>query len=87
MYIISKTLDIISKLPLINGLNKTAGLFVGFIHGIVMVWVGCIILTALSSTKFGESLFILINESPILSSIYNNNLLLTFITNLGELLF
>lgn len=87
LYFISKTLDIISKLPIINGLNKTAGLFVGFIHGIVMIWVACIIITAISSTKLGEMLFTLINESPLLSSIYNNNLLLTFITNLGDLLF
>lgn len=87
LQLISRTLDIISKLPIINGLNKTAGLFVGLIHGIVMIWVACIILTAMSSTKIGETLFILINESPLLSSIYNNNLLLTFITNLGKLLF
>lgn len=85
--VLSGTLDIISKLPLINGLNKTAGLLAGFIHGIVIIWIGCIVLTAFSSTKLGENMFLLINENPILSSIYNNNLLLTFITNLGETLF
>ncbi|MDF2473462.1 MAG: hypothetical protein K0R21_1244 [Anaerocolumna sp.] len=87
LFVLSRTLDIISKLPIINGLNKTAGLLAGFIHGIVIIWIGCIVLTALSSTKLGESMFLLINESPVLSSIYNNNLLLTFITNLGKTLF
>lgn len=87
LFFLSRTLDLISKLPIINGLNKTAGLFAGFIHGIVILWIGCIVLTALSSTKLGESMFLLINDSPVLSSIYNNNLLLTFITNLGKTLF
>lgn len=87
VFMFSSTLDIISKLPLINGLNKTAGLFAGFLHGIVIIWIGCIVLTAFGGTKIGEDMFLLINENPILGSIYNNNLLLTFITNLGKTLF
>ncbi len=85
--IICETLDIISKLPLINGLNKTAGLLAGLLHGIVVVWIGCIFLTILGSTEWGKTLFSLINESTFLSTIYNNNLLLNFIMNLGKILF
>ncbi len=85
--LLCETLDIISKLPLINGLNKTAGLLAGLLHGIVVVWIGCIFLTILSSTQWGESIFELINSSAFLSTVYNNNLLLKFIMNLGKILF
>lgn len=87
MAILCEALDIISKLPLINGLNKTAGLFAGLLQGIVIVWIGCIALTVLSGTKLGEAVFNLINGSTFLSLIYDNNLFLKFITNLGATLF
>lgn len=82
-----EVLNIISKLPLINGLNKSAGLFAGLLHGIIIIWIGCIVLTMFSSTKLGQSIVILMNESPFLSLIYDNNLFLKFVTNLGVTLF
>lgn len=85
--VLLEALNIISKLPLINGLNKTAGLLAGLLHGIIIIWIGCIILTMFSSTHIVQKMFVLINESAFLSTIYNNNLLLKFITNLGAILF
>lgn len=87
MAILCEALNIISKLPIINGMNKTAGLFAGLLQGIVIVWIGCIILTMFSGTKFGQTLFTMINENQFLSIIYNNNLFLKFITNIGASLF
>jgi uncharacterized membrane protein required for colicin V production len=87
MAILCEALNIISKLPLINGLNKTAGLFAGLLQGIVIVWIGCIVLTMFSGTKLGQEMFTIINQDPFLSIIYNNNLFLKFITNLGATLF
>jgi uncharacterized membrane protein required for colicin V production len=85
--IISKTLDIISKLPIINGLNKTAGLFAGLLHGIIIVWIGFIFLIMFSSSSVGKTMFLLINESKFLTTLYNNNLLLKYITDIGKILF
>jgi uncharacterized membrane protein required for colicin V production len=85
--LLCETLNIISKLPIINGLNKTAGLLAGLLQGIVVVWIGCIFLTVLGGTKLGQNIFEMINDSTFLSIIYNNNLLLNFIINLGDMLF
>lgn len=41
-------LDILSKLPVINGANKTAGAVLGIIKGILFVWIAFLILTVLS---------------------------------------
>jgi uncharacterized membrane protein required for colicin V production len=85
--VLCEVLNIISKLPIINGLNKTAGLLAGLLHGIIIIWIGCIVLTIFSSTKIAQHLFTLINDSVFLSAIYDNNLFLQFITNLGATLF
>lgn len=87
LIVISQTLDLISKLPVLNGLNKTAGLLAGFFHGIIIIWVGCLIITVLGSTPAGQYFFAQISNSTVLSTIYNNNLLLRVITNIGESLF
>lgn len=85
--LLCEALNIISKLPIINGLNKTAGLLAGLIQGIVVVWIGCIFLTVLGGTKIGQNIFEMINDNTFLSIIYNNNLLLNFIVNIGDMLF
>lgn len=87
LFIISRALDILSHLPLINGLNKTAGLLVGLLRGLVVIWILCILLTMFSSTKTSQLLYGYINDSYILSSIYDNNILLHIITNIAKVLF
>lgn len=84
--VICIALNILSKLPVINGLNKTAGLLAGLLQGIVVVWIGFLILTAFAGTEAGQKIFEAINENTFLSLLYNNNMLLKFITNLGEML-
>lgn len=87
LIILSYILDLISKLPVINGLNKTVGLLVGVIHGLIVIWIICIFLTAISSTPFGRMIFGYINDNEWLGIIYNNNLLLKVITDLANTLF
>lgn len=76
LWYLCMTLNIISKLPVLNGLNKTAGVLVGILRGFIVIWMWCIILTIFSGSVFGQAIFLNINSSPFLSLIYNNNLLL-----------
>ena len=85
--VLCSVLDIISKLPLLNQLNKLTGLLVGAIHGFIIVWLMFVLLTAIAGTELGQKAFLLIEESPLLQYIYNNNLLLHFITNISKVLF
>lgn len=79
LWIVSIMLNIISKLPLLNAVNKTAGLAVGLIQGLVIVWVLFIFLTAFSGLEFGATAMGMVSESKFLSILYNNNLLLGFV--------
>lgn len=74
--ILCGTLDLVSKLPVLNGLNKTSGLLAGFLHGLLNIWIGCIILTIFSQTEIGIILFQYIEESGFLTTIYSQNILL-----------
>jgi len=69
------TLDIISKLPILNGLNKTAGILVGVLRGFITIWMWCIVLTIFSTTPLGQIIISCINKNEFLGLIYNNNLL------------
>lgn len=80
-------LNLISKLPVLNQINKMAGLVAGLVHGLVVVWLFFILLTVFGSNEFGQKALQMIGDSEILSIIYNNNLLLKFITSATKLLF
>jgi hypothetical protein len=85
LWIICIALDIVSKLPLLNQLNKTAGLAAGLIHGLAVVWLFFILITMFQSTELGQKAMGMIGESQALSLIYNNNFLLQFITSVTKM--
>lgn len=74
--------DIISKLPIINGVNRFVGTILGVVQGILIIWVLCIALTAFSGTTYGQKIFEMVNDSLFLTFIYNNNLLINIVTSL-----
>lgn len=77
--IISGLLGIVSKIPVIKGTNRVAGLFVGAINGLVIVWIGFYLIAIFSSTEGGRVLLTYIYESQLLTTLYENNLLMTII--------
>ncbi len=79
--ILGKALNIISKLPVIKQANKLAGLLLGLIQGLLIVWTFFILLTMLSSTGVGNAGLTMIAQNDFLSFLYNNNVLMSFLTN------
>lgn len=77
--IIIMFLGILDRIPGVEDASKLAGAGIGAISGFVMVWVGFLFLLALSSTRFGMECYRCINESTVLTVLYNNNLLLKWI--------
>ena len=72
------SLGIVSHLPVLHGLNKTAGLVLGFAEGVVLVWVFFLVITVCASTSVGGQLLKMTAQSSILSWLYRNNLLLNW---------
>ena len=80
-------LDMLSRIPVINGLNKIGGFIFGLFNGAIYLWLACIIVTIFSTTQWGQYIFQQINDSVILSFIYNNNYLLQLMADMGKVLF
>lgn len=87
LWLICSALNIISKLPVLNSMNKAEGLLAGCVQGLFWVWLLFILLTVFGSTSIGQKTMEMIGESEILSIIYNNNILLRFITGATKLIF
>lgn len=86
LWLICITLDIIGKLPVLKQVNKLAGLLFGLAHGLVIIWIFFVILTVLQSTDIGRQAMGMITDNKFLSLIYDNNILMGFITNSTRLI-
>ena len=72
--------DFISKLPIINSINKSGGLVVGLVQGLLIVWIGCLVITAFSDKSWAQEVFRQINDNEFLTFIYDNNPIIYVVT-------
>lgn len=79
-------LDMLSNIPVLNGLNRVGGILFGLLNGVMILWVVCIFITLFSTTSLGQTIFEQINDSVILTFIYNNNLLFAAMANMTKFL-
>ena len=80
LYALNKVLDVFAKLPLLKQANKLVGMALGLVQGILLVWLFFALVTVISGTEFGQTMFRYINESKLLSFLYTNNIPMNFIT-------
>lgn len=80
--IIIAVLDVFSRLPIINGINKWAGAVVGLVQGLLFIWIASLVLTAFSDKDWAQEVFRQINDNGFLSFIYNNNMVIWLVTKL-----
>ena len=71
--------NLVDKLPIIGEMNELAGGAVGVVSGLFIVWLGFFALLLFSTTSFGISCYECINDSEILTFLYNNNLLVHWV--------
>lgn len=72
-------LDLIAKLPVINFLNKTGGLAVGLLQGLIVLWVIGILLVGFYSNPVLSRFFEILNQSRLALFLYEKNVLLFMI--------
>ena len=75
LHIIIVWLDLISRLPIIYGLNKIAGAVLGLAEALIFIWVGALVLTLFSGSEIGKSMITQINGSIWLTWLYDHNML------------
>lgn len=68
--------DVLTQLPVIHGLNRLGGGVLGAVQGILWIWIIFLVITVLYDTSAGRVLMDQIMADPVLTWIYNRNLLL-----------
>ena len=79
LHFFSGILGIVSRIPIIRGINKYLGTVAGAIYGFVVVWIAFYVIALCSTSEVGGALISYIYESPFLTYIYENNLIVTLI--------
>lgn len=77
--IIAVILDIISKIPVLSDVNKIFGVLAGFVKGLMFTWLALAFLSFVAATSFGNKMVSYVYETPILTWLYENNLVLTIL--------
>lgn len=67
-------LNVLTKLPVINGINKIAGAAVGGIKCIIFIWIAFLVLTLLCNTTLGQQGMALIQQDAFLNFLYSQNI-------------
>jgi uncharacterized membrane protein required for colicin V production len=73
--IITGALNLLSRLPVLNGVNKLAGAVLGGTKCILFIWIAFLILTVLCNTEIGKQGLKLIEEDYLLNFLYGKNIL------------
>lgn len=71
--------NLMSHLPIIHGINKIAGLIIGVLEGLVVVWIFFIVISLMSSSDFAYDMYRQINESAFLTFLYNRNVVMNLL--------
>lgn len=82
VFILVHFADIFTDIPIVHAIDKIGGLIFGMAEGLALIWILFIIITVLSTTDGGAALISMIEESPVLTFLYENNVLLKIIVGL-----
>ena len=72
----------IERVPVISTVNRVAGFGVGFIKGIVIVWLLLALISLLATSEAGQAMTVYINDSLMLKYLYENNPVIKLIENI-----
>lgn len=71
--------DVFARLPVINEINRLAGAAVGFGEGVIILWILCVVIMAMTGTPTGNKVMDAVDSNAFLSFIYNTNVFAEFL--------
>ncbi len=73
MRLVFFSLVVLSNLPLLHGINRAIGTVLGLGFAVIIVWIGYLALALLHSSSFAQQCYIWIEESQLLTFLYDTN--------------
>ena len=80
LWLALKSADLIAKIPIIKGLNKFLGLIAGFVKALMITWIFFVVVVMFLGNETGGKLMEEIYKSPILTFLFNENILMKYLT-------
>ena len=77
--VLVSSLDIIAELPMLHGINRGIGTALGLGFALIIVWIGFLFLTIMYSNEFGQLCYGMMEESKLLTYLYENNPIMTML--------
>ncbi|MCC8067855.1 MAG: CvpA family protein [Clostridiales bacterium] len=77
--ILIMVLDILAHFPVVGLVNRVAGLALGLLEALFLLWIFFLILTILQATEVGAVLLSMVEESSLLTWLYESNLFLRIV--------
>lgn len=77
--VLSVSLNVVSRLPIISGINRLAGAALGGAEGLFFIWVAALLITLLSATAVGHLLLQQVEKNVWLTWLYDHNLLVDIV--------
>ena len=82
MNLLAGMLDGIFSLPVLSLLNRAGGAVLGAVQGIFFVWICFLIITLFWDAAWAKEAAVLIQENEITGFLYDNNVLLHFLSGI-----
>ena len=81
LHLLMLATDLVAKLPVINTLNTVGGAIAGLVTGYLIMQILFLAITTFSGTDWGMKLMQQINESQILTFLYNSSTMIKMVFN------
>ena len=82
-----RILRLISRLPLVHGTDKILGLLTGAIEGLLLIWIFLYLVNINQGFLFGQEWIGMVEGSPLLIFLYQNNLIEHLVTTVFSVWF
>ncbi len=84
MKLIIRSLNLVSKLPIISTFNKLGGILVGFLQATLFIWIGFTVYSLFFMNPKHAELHKLLQESVIAIKFYDTNIILKLLLGIGK---
>ena len=84
--IVIAALDILSHAPVLSQINRVAGLLLGLLQMLFLLWLFFMVLSAISATETGLNLMSMVQESRFLGYLYDSNLFMRIVLQTAGML-
>ncbi|MDO4454082.1 MAG: CvpA family protein [Eubacteriales bacterium] len=80
--VIAGALGLLTHLPVIHSMNRILGAAMGLIQSLFLIWLFLLVVTLFGNTEWGDYIMKMINDSSVLTALYDANIYIGIFDNI-----